>query len=103
MWSFSRALDLALVDNEVEKGLQVALGQRHGERVAYIAMRLGRCLGFSKKDLVNVTVAGLLHDIGILGCFREYHGDLRIMKKHCIEGAIAVRAISFGGIPCLCD
>ena len=96
MWSFSQALDLGLVDDEVEKGLQITLGQRHGERVAYIAMRLGRCLGFSKKDLVNVTVAGLLHDIGILGCFREYHGDLRIMKKHCLEGALAVRRFPSG-------
>jgi len=98
MWSFSRALDLGLVDEEIEKGLQYALGQRHGERVAYIAMRLGRCLGLSKKDLVQVTVAGLLHDIGALGCFREYHGDTRIMKKHCIEGALTVECFPSGAI-----
>ncbi|SPF31822.1 conserved hypothetical protein [Candidatus Desulfosporosinus infrequens] len=98
MWSFSQALDLGLVDDEVEKGLQIALGQRHGERVAYIAMRLGRCLGFGKKDLVHLTVAGLLHDIGVLGCFREYHGDLRIMRKHCLEGALAVERFPAGAI-----
>jgi len=98
MWSFSRALDLGLVDEEIEKGLQFALGQRHGERVAYIAMRLGRCLGLSKKDLVQVTVAGLLHDIGALGCFRKYHGDPRILEKHCIEGALAVERFPSGEI-----
>ena len=98
MWSFSRALDLGLVDEEIEKGFQVALGQRHGERVAYIAMRLGRCLGLDKKDLVRVTVAGLLHDIGALGCFREYHGDPRILEKHCLEGALAVERFPTGAI-----
>ena len=98
MWSFSRALDLGLVDDEIEKGLQLTLGQRHGERVAYIAMRLGRSLGLDKKDLVHVTVAGLLHDIGALGCFREYHGDQRILEKHCLEGAIAVERFPAGAI-----
>jgi len=98
MWSFSRALDLGLVDEEIERGLQFALAQRHGERVAYIAMRLGRCLGLSKIDLVQVTVAGLLHDIGALGCFREYHGDPRILEKHCLAGASAVERFPSGAI-----
>lgn len=98
MWSFSRALDLGLVDEEIERGLQLALGQRHGERVAYIAMRLGRWLGLDKKELVQVTIAGLLHDIGALGCFREYHGDPRILEKHCLEGALAVERFPSGKI-----
>ena len=98
MWSFSQALDLGLVDDEIEKGLHIALGQRHGERVAYISMRLGRCLGLSKKDLVHVTVAGLLHDIGALGCFRVYHGDPRILQQHCLEGALMVEHFPSGSI-----
>ncbi len=98
MWSFSRALDLGLVDEEIEKGLQVALGQRHGERVAYIAMRLGRALEFSKEKLVQVTVAGLLHDIGALGCFRSYNGDPRIMEQHCLLGAATVKRFPSGEI-----
>ena len=98
MWSFSRALDLGLVDEEIERGLQFALGQRHGERVAYIAMRLGRCLGFSKEELVNLTVAGLLHDIGALGCFRSYNGDPRILEKHCLSGATIVERFPAGQI-----
>ena len=98
MWSFSRALDLGLVDDEIESGLQVALGQRHGERVAYIAMRVGRSLNLSKESLVHVAVAGLLHDIGALGCFRDYNGDPRIMQEHCLVGAAMVERFPSGNI-----
>lgn len=98
MWSFSRALDLGLVDEEIESGLQVALGQRHGERVAYIAMRVGRSLNLSKESLVHVTVAGLLHDIGALGCFRDYNGNPRIMQEHCLVGAVTVERFPSGKI-----
>lgn len=98
MWSFSRALDLGLVDEEIERGLQGALGQRHGERVAYIAMRIGRSLELSKTDLVHLTVAGLLHDIGALGCFRAYNGNSRILKEHCLSGAAIVERFPAGEI-----
>ncbi|KJS50174.1 HD domain-containing phosphohydrolase [Desulfosporosinus sp. BICA1-9] len=98
MWSFSRALDLGLVDEEIESGLQFALGRRHGERVAYIAMRLGRSLKLSKKALVHVTVAGLVHDIGALGCFRDYNGDSRILQEHCLMGAAMVERFPSGEI-----
>lgn len=86
------------MDEEIEKGLQFALGLRHGERVAYIAMRLGRSLGLSKEELVRVTVAGLLHDIGALGCFREYHGDPCILEQHCLVGAVTVEHFPSGSI-----
>lgn len=98
MWSFSRALDLALVDEELEKGFQALLGQRHGERVAYIALSLGRSLGLSKKDLVHVMIAGLLHDIGAVGGFRAYHGDPRMMQEHCLLGAAAVERFPTGAL-----
>lgn len=96
MWSFSRALDLGLVDEEIERGLQIALGQRHGERVAYIAMRLGRCLGFNKKELVHLTLAGLLHDIGALGCFRTHYGNPRLLNQHCLVGSAIVERFPSG-------
>lgn len=98
MWSFSRALDLGLIDEEIERGLQVSLGERHGERVAYIAMRLGRFLGLSKESLVHVTVSGLLHDIGALGSFTEYNGVSRLLENHCYLGASIVERFPDGAI-----
>jgi putative nucleotidyltransferase with HDIG domain len=98
MWSFSRALDLGLVDEEIERGLKVALGERHGERVAYISMRLGRCLGFNKKQLVQIAIAGLLHDIGALGCFRTHYGNPEILSKHCLAGAAIVERFPSGDV-----
>ena len=86
-WSFSRALDLAMVDEEIEKSFQIAVGKRHGERVAYIALNLGRVLGLSQDSLIRLTAAGLLHDIGAVGGFRSYHGDHRLVIEHCLIGA----------------
>lgn len=98
MWSFSKALDLALVDEEIEKGFKGALGQRHGERVAYIALCLGIALKLPKEELVQVMVAGLLHDIGAVGGFRKFHGDSRLIREHCILGSEIVRPFPDGDI-----
>lgn len=87
LWSFSRAIDLALVDEEFGWSFRVPIGQRHGERVGYIAMSLGKMLKFSQPDLTKLLVAGLLHDIGAVGGFRSFHGDRRLMEKHCLLGA----------------
>jgi len=37
----------------------------HSQRVAYIALTIGRILGLSEKELENLVIASLLHDIGI--------------------------------------
>ncbi|WP_240986678.1 HD-GYP domain-containing protein [Acididesulfobacillus acetoxydans] len=86
LWAFSRALDLALVDEEIGRGFLLPIGKRHGERVGYMALGLGRELGLTRKALTHVTVAGLLHDIGAVGGFRRYHGDPRLMVEHCLLG-----------------
>ena len=96
MWSFSKALDLALVDEEIEKGLQQPFGHQHGERVAYIALALGKGLGFPKEELTSLMIAGLLHDIGAVGGFRQYHGDYRLMREHCLVGSAIVRRFPDG-------
>ena len=36
----------------------------HHKKVAYIAYRLGEAIGFSKAQVKDLTLAGLLHDIG---------------------------------------
>ncbi|AFQ46062.1 HD domain-containing phosphohydrolase [Desulfosporosinus meridiei] len=96
MWSFSRALDLGLIDEEIERGLDVTLGERHGERVAYIAMRLGRFLGLNKQELVHLTISGLLHDIGAFGYFGEYNGNRHVLERHCLSGALIVERFPSG-------
>lgn len=98
IWNFSKALDLALIDEEIEKGFQVPIGQRHGERVGYIALNIGRRMGLPRKELVQLMVAGLLHDIGAVGGFRQYHGDLRLMREHCLLGANIVRRFPDGDV-----
>ena len=96
LWSFSKALDLALVDETIERGLQVAIGERHGERVAYIALCLGCQLKLSAEDKILLTVAGLLHDIGALGSFHRYHGEPSLMVRHCLSGEKLVRRFPAG-------
>lgn len=86
MWSFSKALDLALVDEAIERGFQVAIGERHGERVAYIALCLGCQLKLSEEDKILLMTAGLLHDIGAVGSFNRYHGEHSLMVRHCLAG-----------------
>lgn len=98
MWSFSKALDLALVDEEIEKGFQGALGHRHGERVAYIALSLGIKLKLPENDLIHIMMAGLMHDVGAVGGFRKYHGDSRLIREHCILGSEIVTLFPDGEI-----
>jgi putative nucleotidyltransferase with HDIG domain len=98
MWSFSKALDLALVDEEIEKGFQTQIGHRHGERVAYIALCLGKKLRLSGDELISLLVAGLLHDIGAVGGFRKFHGDSRLIREHCILSSEIVTLFPEGDI-----
>lgn len=97
IWSFSKALDLALVDEGIQKGLELEIGYHHGERVGYISIRLGYLLGMRGKELFFLLVAGLMHDIGAVGGFSAYHGDYRLMEKHSELGAEIISRLPFGG------
>ncbi|MHB1653488.1 MAG: HD-GYP domain-containing protein [Desulfitobacteriaceae bacterium] len=98
MWSFSRALDLALIDEEIERGFQMVIGERHGERVAYIAASLGQKMGLAQEERIQLMVAGLLHDIGAVGGFRRYHGDHRLMVEHCLLGEKIIERFPSGKV-----
>lgn len=98
MWNFSKALDLALVDEEIEKGFNIPIGQRHGERVGYIALSIGRSLGLNEKELIQVMIAGLMHDIGAVGGFHQFHGDHALVKEHCLVGANIIQRFPDGDV-----
>jgi len=96
MWSLSKALDLALIDEEIEKGLNVQLGKRHGERVAYISLCTGKALNLARNDIILLTISGLLHDIGAVGGFHLVHASGQLMKEHCVLGAELVKGFPRG-------
>jgi len=96
IWSFSRALDLALVDEEIRKGLKLEVGYRHGERVGYMAVRLGHFLGLRGQDLFLLLVAALLHDIGAVGGFSDCHGKPELIEYHSVLGAEMIKIFPRG-------
>lgn len=98
MWNFSKALDLALIDEEIKQGLKVTFGLRHGERVGYISLKIGIALGLPHKDLIQLLIAGLLHDIGAVGGFHKFHGTPFWMKEHTLLGAEIVRRFPDGEV-----
>ncbi len=67
----------------------------HSERVTTIALKIGKALGLSPKDLDNLHRGGLLHDIGKIGIAYDVldkPGGLnpeekKDMQKHVILGA----------------
>jgi HD-GYP domain-containing protein (c-di-GMP phosphodiesterase class II) len=69
----ARYLDLKDLLVGLTRSLTAALDAKdaytfgHSERVARIAVELGRELGLDEDDLGNVYLAGLLHDIGKIG------------------------------------
>ncbi|HHY26044.1 MAG TPA: HD domain-containing protein [Desulfitobacterium dehalogenans] len=98
MWNFSKALDLALIDEEVEKGLNIPIGLRHGERVGYISLKIGIALGLSHKELIQLLIAGLMHDIGAVGGFHKFHGTPFWVREHTLLGAEIVHRFPDGDI-----
>lgn len=98
VWSFSKALDLALIDEEVRQGFNVDIGYRHGERVGYMSVRIGYILGMRDRDLFLLLIAGLMHDIGAVGGFAQYHGNPRLMTMHSEIGAKIISNFPCGDI-----
>ncbi|WP_350342632.1 HD domain-containing phosphohydrolase [Proteinivorax tanatarense] len=82
--SFSMALDLA-----ENKHLS------HAKRTGYIAVKIGERLGVNYKDLTDLYVASLLHDIGVTRTLSQAHFQKERVKNHCIFGTELVRELPF--------
>jgi HD-GYP domain-containing protein (c-di-GMP phosphodiesterase class II) len=77
------------------------LTAEHSRAVSSWCTRLGKRLGLEKTEILRVTRAGLIHDIGkvttppeILGAPRRLDDDeMAIMRRHASEGAIIVARV----------
>lgn len=64
----------------------------HGRRVAYISLRIGKQLGFSREDLFDLGSLALLHDVGATQSISNQalatikRDDLEKLRDHCIFG-----------------
>lgn len=67
----------------------------HSNQVAYLAVAMGIKLGFSTRELVDLSISALLHDLGKCGIDKKILNkpdkltkeEMEIMKKHPIIGA----------------
>ncbi|MBI4950143.1 MAG: GAF domain-containing protein [Deltaproteobacteria bacterium] len=73
----------------------------HSERVTTYALAIGAEMGFSDKDLKDLELAGLLHDIGKLGTYETIldkpgkltDDEMSIMREHPAKGAAILEPI----------
>ncbi len=73
----------------------------HSERVTAYALAIGKEMGFSQKELKDLELAGLLHDIGKLGTYeaildkpgRLTDEEMSIMREHPAKGAAILEPI----------
>ncbi len=67
----------------------------HSERVTACALAIGKEMGLDEKDMDNLGIAGLLHDIGKIGTYELIidklvgltDEELMIIRQHPIKGA----------------
>jgi putative nucleotidyltransferase with HDIG domain len=58
----------------------------HGSRVAQLANRLGRAMGFDDDRLQRLHFGALLHDIGMLKFDRKLQMNRKVCEKHTVLG-----------------
>jgi len=67
----------------------------HSERVTKYALDIAKQMGLSEKELKNLELAGLLHDVGKIGTYESIldkpakltDEELTIMRQHPVKGA----------------
>lgn len=75
----------------------------HNYRVAYIAVRIGECLGLSRPDMEALIIGSYLHDVGkiaipdaiLLKPGRLDDEEMAIMRTHVVQGEHIVEGISW--------
>lgn len=99
-------LDIEIDLSELMRGLSQALDLaeyrefvHHGQRVAYIAVRIGQSLGLGEDELKSIYYGGLLHDIGVIGAggTRRLEDEL-FLKSHASIGATLVADLPLPGV-----
>lgn len=79
----------------------------HSDRVAALAVEIGRASGFDADELEELRVAGLFHDIGKIGTADDIllktdtldEAEYEEIKRHPVKGAMILSAVSmFEGI-----
>lgn len=76
----------------------------HSERVKNYSLRIGRCLKLTKKELFELEVGSLLHDVGKIGIPEQVlnkksyfsEAEYKIVKKHPIIGQEILRQANLG-------
>ena len=85
----------------VERHSPLLMG--HGRRVAFLSQEIAQFLNLEQNDIVQIEIAGLLHDIGKLGfpekllMYKEKEwtpGDKELFRKHPLYGQETVHFIS---------
>ncbi|MEJ2038841.1 MAG: HD domain-containing phosphohydrolase [Desulfosarcinaceae bacterium] len=90
-------------------GLKDRYTQGHGQRVAVYSGRLAECLGLSTREIQQITMGGLLHDIGKLALSDRIFSHCKAsltrhmqweVRNHPVNGAKLLRRFNCSATIC---
>jgi len=91
---------MKLIDaNELLSAFSLALDRaenqpfEHAQRTTYIALQIARELELPEKELGDIYMASLLHDIGIITSKADSHEDMSLLVSHCTMGADMIKGL----------